>query len=1087
MKKLFSIVATVAMLSTLVPNVSFGATYSDELQEAYDYAYGIGVTTQDSIESAYMYGNLIRSHMAKMMVNFAKELGKTTVNTAADCNFTDVANESGELRDYILESCQRGIMGIGIEKFRPGDTVTRAEFGTVLSRVLWGDENNGGDPYYVNHLNALKSAGIMNNISNPSMKEVRGYVMLMMMRADEGTQPAICSTPENVLACSLNLSTCPAECKTVEEEETEVKAGTMTVSLGDSLANGSQIPNAGIVRFATVNFKAASSDVSLKTVKLMKVGLANIPSGTRVWFENNGVRVTGRASFTTDGEAYLSFAPAYVVKAGSTEMLDLYVELNTDAGIDVQFKSEEVTSTAQSTNGGFTTPSLRTANYTVNKVKFDADATASTAKVTDNGVELGAFTLTHTGVTTAAPQRDVTVKSITLRQNEAASLDNLSNIVLERNGVVVSNGYTIDGKYLTIKVNDIISKDTSSVKYTVKGVVNNVETSSDKYEFKLNATSDFNAIETLNGFRVSVDETSSDYLMGEVSVNGGDLTFARDTTMELNKEYPAGSQVTLMKGSITSKEAVTLEDITMGIGATTTASLDTFFTTLYLKVGSSVFSYSPTSANTASTNIKFEGTANINGKVNVELYGTLKNTASGTVKFDELKLNSLGNPEYVSNGITVGTAVGSIAGISVNIQSTPLNVTRVDGLGDTTVAAGTDNVTLYKIKLSSNQGNGVRVSNAKFAVAASGDFADNTTLTLLVNGVAKESKTFTTSPISFTNFGSVTINPTTDANVEIVANINENVDNTSTIQITLDELTATDLLTSSAITTYSEPVGALFTVNTANAAISISKDLVLSKLLLSPSTNEKLAAIKLSPTNDRVRLYNVALGISGANHAANYRLVNMSGTTIATATSIVGETVTFSNMANTPFVEKDLSASYYLIADINSNISTAADLVVNLVSADGRASNGTTVGSATAGAANAHKIFDKSVVITKELNPNKSITTSALRFKVNAIGKDVELNNIDLALSTAGYTAGSTDLADIKVYKNSVAMANEVTRPTTVDAGTEVTFIVTVPTALVDGGSSSQDWNIALNGIEVNGLDVSPFYNVGEFPMTERK
>ena len=77
MKKLFSIVAAFAMLSTVVPNVSFGASYSDELQGAYDYAYGIGITTQASIDTANMYGSLIRSHMAKMMVNYAKEvLGK---------------------------------------------------------------------------------------------------------------------------------------------------------------------------------------------------------------------------------------------------------------------------------------------------------------------------------------------------------------------------------------------------------------------------------------------------------------------------------------------------------------------------------------------------------------------------------------------------------------------------------------------------------------------------------------------------------------------------------------------------------------------------------------------------------------------------------------------------------------------------------------------------------------------------------------------------------------------------------------------------------------------------------------------------
>ena len=89
-KKLFAIVATAAMLSTLVPTVSFAAGFSDELQGAYDYAYGIGITTQSSIDSANMYGTLIRSHMAKMMVAYAKEAGKT-VDTSVEVNFSDIA------------------------------------------------------------------------------------------------------------------------------------------------------------------------------------------------------------------------------------------------------------------------------------------------------------------------------------------------------------------------------------------------------------------------------------------------------------------------------------------------------------------------------------------------------------------------------------------------------------------------------------------------------------------------------------------------------------------------------------------------------------------------------------------------------------------------------------------------------------------------------------------------------------------------------------------------------------------------------------------------------------------------------------
>ena len=186
-KKLFASFAIVAMLTSSVPTTVLGAaSYSDELQGAYDYALTNGITTQSSIDTADMYGQLKRSHMAKMMANYAKEVLGKTLDTSKACAFTDVANESAELQGYITEACQLGLMGVGITEFNPNGIVTRAQFGTVLSRALYGDVNNDGNPYYVNHLNALQDAGIMNNISNPNAPEVRGYVMLMMQRSDEG-------------------------------------------------------------------------------------------------------------------------------------------------------------------------------------------------------------------------------------------------------------------------------------------------------------------------------------------------------------------------------------------------------------------------------------------------------------------------------------------------------------------------------------------------------------------------------------------------------------------------------------------------------------------------------------------------------------------------------------------------------------------------------------------------------------------------------------------------------------------------------------------------------------------------------------
>jgi hypothetical protein len=323
-KKLFSIVAIAAMLGTAVPVAVLGAaSYSDELQGAYDYAYGNGITTQSSIDTANMYGSLTRVAMAKMMANYAIEVLGQTPDTSLDCTFPDVSSAlDAQYDNGVTNACQLGLMGVGIDNFNPNGIVTRAQFGTVLSRALYGDANNGGDPYYVDHLNALKDAGIMNSISNPNATEVRGYVMLMMQRADEGTgTPEICTTPENVLSCSLGLDTCPAICAAVQE----AKAGTLTVTT--EAPDYTSVPNKGATKFATVTFKAGTEDVNVYGVTFEKKALSDIPSATRMYFEKDGARVTSKASFSQN-KATVSFSTALAVKAGASEKMDLYVYLS---------------------------------------------------------------------------------------------------------------------------------------------------------------------------------------------------------------------------------------------------------------------------------------------------------------------------------------------------------------------------------------------------------------------------------------------------------------------------------------------------------------------------------------------------------------------------------------------------------------------------------------------------------------------------------------------------------------------------------------------------------------------------------------
>jgi hypothetical protein len=174
------------------PNKSGDITdspYSNELNSAYLRAYNQWITTKPTIQKANIEGHLIRSHMAKMMVEFSS-LFDRKANTWVKCSFSDMDNQTKEMQDYAILACQLGIMWLDgnenpAEEFNPDGIVTRAEFGTAFSRLIFGGKvkNWKWKEWYVPHLQALKDAGIMKKIDEPFMEELRWYVMLMMMRS----------------------------------------------------------------------------------------------------------------------------------------------------------------------------------------------------------------------------------------------------------------------------------------------------------------------------------------------------------------------------------------------------------------------------------------------------------------------------------------------------------------------------------------------------------------------------------------------------------------------------------------------------------------------------------------------------------------------------------------------------------------------------------------------------------------------------------------------------------------------------------------------------------------------------------------
>jgi hypothetical protein len=72
-------------------------------------------------------------------------------------------------------------MGVWIDNFRPYDTVTRAEFATAIWRLLYNIKD-WEDAYYSTHIKTLNNLWIIRN-ANPDLKELRWYVMVMLMRS----------------------------------------------------------------------------------------------------------------------------------------------------------------------------------------------------------------------------------------------------------------------------------------------------------------------------------------------------------------------------------------------------------------------------------------------------------------------------------------------------------------------------------------------------------------------------------------------------------------------------------------------------------------------------------------------------------------------------------------------------------------------------------------------------------------------------------------------------------------------------------------------------------------------------------------
>ncbi len=579
LKKLFSVSAIVALLGTLVPMYAFGANYSDELTEAYAYAYSNGITTMKSIDAADMYGSLTRVAMAKMIANYATTVLWLEPDTSAKCTFTDVtAALDAQYDNWVTKACQLGLMGQNITAFRPNDLVTRAEFGTTLSRALNHDSDdleamNAANPYYKDHLNFLKAEGIMNQIDNPSMTEVRGYVMLMMMRADKGYTPNEKCSLEEMVACALAEDTdaCLAAC-TGNEEETPTGNGLVTVKRVWSTTTQEVARNAVNKKVGSIKLTAWEYDTTVNSVVVAHSGLGTAKDVT-VQLYMNWVSVSSAKKITkSSAEATLKISPALTIKAGKSETIDIMASLGEDA-----WSNETHSFTVSAVNvlnwkaewTPVTLDSIRTTSYEVSTGKVDLTAGVNSLQAWDTNKKLISVKFT--------PKNNSKLNSFTITKadNDELNLDEVfadvkalydnkevGNVSVSKDTISVSNlnietnkAVTIElkggsyyvGKSGTVHLN--IDADTTNSGFTNDVVAVEVSTNENMRIYNQTATA------------IAIDVDGVDMTLKNLTTKAQSVATGKSDVELMNLELSTVNEFELSRFTVTADSLTGLEEV----------------------------------------------------------------------------------------------------------------------------------------------------------------------------------------------------------------------------------------------------------------------------------------------------------------------------------------------------------------------------------------------------------------------------------------------------------------------------------------------------------------------------------------------
>lgn len=1126
--------ASMIVLSIVSPVSGVMAAYST-LESANKLA-SLWVIVDNSANPAnYRLGDSItRWEMAKVTM----KLSETTVEDMCSGKFSDLTSADWACK-YAEAGLAQGFFAAN-PTFRPMDSVTKIEALKMVMQARWVAKSSNTD-WKAAYVEAAVEAWIIDSaFSDFDTVANRGWIFQNAVNSVEGATSDSWDDLLNDLLGGLTGDTTTGDTTgstgstgstTGDTTGTSSSTSSIMVDLSPSSVMAQSVPSSGTVNFGTFDFTAGNEDATVSSVKFVRQGLGSRNDFSRVWMEKNGVRVSGRQTVWSDDTVYITFSPAFVVKAGSTESLDLIATLsgnstNSQNKFTITSASDVSTTSSVDWNFPISTDTMTTTSYTVVPVDYVAQGSSSTYRAWNTNVELGQFKLTNN----ATDDKSVTFKAISLRNDGTGDASaNLANLGIYKNGVKVSSEVTFEGKSATFTVNDVVDFGRTETYYIRGDVVTAELTTGDTYKFTLRYTDDVSLDETVTGFRSTITSSGA---MAAYTVSGGDIILSKSTTAPSSQTVaPGTNEAVLLSADLKVSQPITLEDLAVSFGTYGTWNLSKVFSSIKLMIGSSVVAtYTPT--NTLTTSFTLEWTTTVNADTTLKIVANVKTNALTVWSYtlNNVSPSDFSIREYASNGNAIQTnqIVGSANWVATTIGSAMLTMTRNDGIANQTLALWSSNQTLIQFSMRANDVSDVTVTKLTFDTGATStvDPRNVTNLRLVVNGSTVSTKNMATGLADFNDIN-VSVPKNTDVTVSVVGDFTTSVSPLQVFKLRLNNVEARD---SNSITlgqpTLSEWV--LYTFAAAGTATFTLNSSTPTASMLTPSSNEmEVARYTVAATDDSLKLTDLYVFNTGSADLSSsiktIGLYDVKWVKLAGGSVLWTGTVLFALWSSSAFViPKNTSNTVVIVKAAYNDVTDAAQTNKTVRLAVGTLAwvtpvawtyngsrlvseatgNAVTSVTTTAAIANSHLLVRSKPVIAI----STAATASTHTFTVTADAN----NRITLASTTFSITNPSGVPGTFTLYKDQEISGNIVATgavdasgvitfgvgsfvPTEISAGTSKTFIFKVSAALQSAAVNSKRIfrveNVSYldqmnTGWDVTISSVSAFSNVG-LPSTE--